>query len=218
MLSIKSISRLVSQARHSEVIGGCLRASMPLPLSIRLQLESEPTIGISALALGLARSLELCYRLDDDLLRLGETLLSKQLDDGSFSAGASPAVDIQAIATLCALRGSMSRDPRPVGIDRGADTTIHRVDSAIGHACGYISALRAGSAEGLVHDEETSAFLMVTVARFPRLYRHIDPEILGCLLVDRGCMHNRRSAPLFKHARALMSAHAHKESPTPKAA
>jgi len=218
MLGINTIVRLVSQARYSEVVEGCLRASVPLPLSIRLQLESESSVGVSARALGLLRGLELSYRLTDGLVRLAEDLLDQQQAGGSFSEEESPAVDVQALAALSAFRRSAARDGRFAGVGRGSGEMLHRGDAAIGNACEHLSALRAISAEGLVHDLETSAFLMVVLARFPRLRGHIDPESLGRQLADRGCAHDRRSGPLFRHARALMSTCMREELSTPTAA
>ena len=218
MIGINAIARLIGAERYSEVVEGCLRSSMPLPLSIRLQLESEWSIESSAVALGLSRTLELSYRITDGAMRLADRLLASQREDGAFGDGRSPSVTVQALAALASLREKLERDPLSFYGNTGKSALLARVDSAISSACGHLSHIRCVSMERMVHDRETTAYLLVMLSRHRSLSAHFDDDSLERDLLEAGCQHVRAASSLLSHARALRHATSPDETRTTTAA
>lgn len=206
MLGINAIHRLIDAERYSEVIEGCLRSSMPLPLSIRLQLASGGNERIGAVALGLGRVLDLSYRITDNATALARELLSHQRDDGGFGQKVCPALTVQALASLAALRERLARDPLFDRLNGGHPGSLAGLDSAIARACGHLSEKSCVSTEHMVHDRETTAYLLVVMARHPTLRDYLDAGTIERDLLEAGCQHDRASSRLFDHARRLMQA------------
>ena len=218
MLGINAIHRLIDAERYSEVIEGCLRSSMPLPLSIRLQLESSSSMRTSAIALGLTRIVDLSYRVTDGAQGLAAQLLYSQRDDGGFGGDSCPAVTVQALAALAAFRDRVARDPvacRAVGRACGS---LEGVESAIARGCEHLVRRKSVPTEPMVYDRESTAYLLVMVARQPFLRGYLDAASIERDLFEAGCQHDRGASGLFNHARRLLNAADAEVATTPTAA
>jgi hypothetical protein len=220
MLGINAIHRLLDSQHHARVVEGCLCATPPLPLSIRLQLQSDGNQETVALALGLQRVLELSYRITADAASLASRLLSTQRPDGGFGneENTSPTVTIQALAALASYRARLSRDPRTglVGFEgRGLSASV---ESAIERACGHLREKRCVSDDRMVNTRETTAYLYLMMARHPELRVCLDIASIEEDLLEAGCQHDRAARRLFEHARRLLHAQRTRPSRTPTAA
>jgi len=109
MFGLNHLARLHAHERFPQILEGCLRSSVPLPLSIRLQLESAGSIAASATSCALGRSVELTHRMTAEIELFADDLLSRQREDGSFSCDESPATTVFALTALASFLDQAGR-------------------------------------------------------------------------------------------------------------
>lgn len=202
MLGLQQLTRMLELDRSNLVLEACAKAGGPLPISIRLQFESSGSLRSSAVAFALKRMTDLSYRITPPIEHASELLLEHQLEDGSFSNDDCPAVTIAAVSALSAV---LDLTDRAGGTLTPALARLaERVSTALGHAIDSLRSTRAMTHDGLLGDTQTTAYLLLAIARSTRLQEKIDPAELSGTLRDAGALHDRHAAALLAHAERLL--------------
>jgi hypothetical protein len=194
MISLQRIQRLAEAQRHAALLDEVITNGRPLPLSARLILSRSAAEGISALALGLQRAVELSYLATPASFMLARRLCRVTLDAlASTKVGPdlSPAALALALAAWADLREQA--DLAGQNLDTTLDREMAHAEQTAAYALFECQQRAIASQHGVIATPVESALIIWQVGERPDLRERIAPS-LDLALLRRSLGRARREA------------------------
>lgn len=183
MISLQRIQRLAEAQRHGALLDEVITNGRPLPLSARLILSRGNSEGISALALGLQRAVELSYLATPASFMLARRLCRVTLD-ALNSTKVGPDLSPASLALALAAWADLREQADLAG--QTLDTTLNRemadAEQAAAYALFECQQRAIASTAGMIATPVESALIIWQVAERPDLRDRIAPSLDVALL------------------------------------